>query len=63
MNLKDWDSAKADGMKDLIKQVEGAAIRAVKCDKCKKLHTTDAGTFFTFYGNVMIGLGGDIIGG
>lgn len=36
---------------------------SVKCDKCGKLHDSDAATFFTVRGNILRGLnGGGIVG-
>jgi len=37
-------------------------IDCFECSECGKLHKIDDDTFFTFYGNVTVGLHGGIIG-
>lgn len=37
-------------------------VMCVKCQACSKLHDINANTFFSFYGNVMVGMEGGIIG-
>lgn len=37
-------------------------VKAVKCDKCGKLHEIISNTYITVYGNICFGDGGGLVG-
>ncbi len=63
IDLEDWDPMKAESVPNLLHSVYSDVIPdEVECGSCGAKHDANAETFFSFYGNVMVGFSGGLIG-
>jgi hypothetical protein len=60
MKKENFNPRKAMDLTELIEQF--SPYQEIKCSVCNKRHFPNEKTFFTFYGNVTIGLFGGMIG-
>jgi hypothetical protein len=59
MKTKDFDPKKAMSLREIFSRFPETDIT---CAICGKKHSPDRETFFTFWGNVTVGLSGGVIG-